>query len=361
MLKSSLIILSNWFKLASTKTIKIYKMNKRSFILLLSLLASYQLTHAQVKGIGTIGFYNLENLFDTEDDPTINDEEFLPTGKNQWNEERYANKIKNMSRVIADMAGGVDILGVSEVENRKVLEDLVQSPKLKGKQYQIVHFDSPDRRGIDVALLYRNRAFKPFATNKISFNDPQDPEFRTRDILWVKGLYHGDTLHVAVNHWPSRRGGKEDKRLMAAALLRKAVDSVQAINPNAKIVIMGDLNDDPTNKSVKKVLLAGGKINKLEPGMLFNTSADTFRKGYGTLYYRGAWNLFDQIIVSQSLLEGNSTNYHYVNDSFMVYAAEYMRQHSGEDKGAPFRTFSYGAYKNGYSDHYPAFIVIGKD
>lgn len=335
-------------------------MNTKSIFILVALLSSYSFSWAQVRGIGTIGFYNLENFFDTEDDPAINDEEYLPNGRNKWDNERYSNKIANMSRVIADMAGGVDILGVSEIENRKVLEDLVQSPKLRGKQYQIIHFDSPDRRGIDVALLYRTRAFKPFAATKISFNDSEDPDFRTRDILWVKGLYHGDTLHVAVNHWPSRRGGKEDKRLMVAGLLRKTVDSVQAINPNAKIVIMGDLNDDPTNKSLKKVLLAEGKMKKLEPGMLFNTSADTFRKGYGTLYYRGAWNLFDQIIVSQSLLEENSSNYHYVNDSFMIFAAEYMRVPNGDNKGAPLRTFSYGVYKNGYSDHYPAFIVIGE-
>ena len=336
-------------------------MKKKIIYIFLIFLFLNELANAQVKGIGTIGFYNLENFFDTVDDPNINDEEFLPTGANKWDNEKYANKINNMSRVIADMAGGVDIFGVSEIENRKVLEDLVQSPKLRAKRYQIVHFDSPDLRGIDVGLLYRQGVFQPFAVKKISFKDPEDPDFKTRDILWVKGLYNGDTLHVAVNHWPSRRGGKEDKRLMAAALLRKTVDSVQAINPQAKIVLMGDFNDDPTNRSIKKVLMADNKISKLTPGMLYDAAGDTFKKGYGTLYYRGAWNLFDQIIISQSLLQEHATNYHYVNDSFSIFAAKYMQEPSGDNKGAPLRTFSYGVYKNGFSDHYPTFIVIGKN
>ena len=315
---------------------------------------------AQEKPIGTLAFYNLENLFDTEDDPEIDDEEYLVEGDRQWTEERYQNKLNNMSRVIADMANGPDILGVSEVENRKVLEDLIQTDRLKMKRYQIIHFNSPDHRGIDVALIYKQGIFTPFDVRTIKFNDPNDPEFKTRDILWVKGLYNKDTLHVAVNHWPSRRGGKEDKRIIAAEILRRSIDSVQNINPEAKIVLMGDFNDDPSNKSVKKVLLADDKENKLEKGMMFNASGSTFKQGYGTLYYRGAWNLFDQIIISQSLLKDKATNYHYIPDSFRVVASDYMQVPKGDDKGAPLRTFSYGVYKNGFSDHYPSIIFIGK-
>ncbi len=335
-------------------------MCKKSTLLIILILYLISPTFSQQKAAGTIGFYNLENLFDTVDDPAINDEEYLPKGGNSWDDKKYQSKITNMSKVIADMAYGVDILGVSEVENRKVLEDLVTSSKLKIKNYQIIHFDSPDLRGVDVALIYRKSAFTPFVIKKISFKDPEDSNFKTRDILWVKGLYLGDTLHVAVNHWPSRRGGKESKRLLAAQILRNAVDSVTLINPNAKIVLMGDFNDDPSNKSIKKILKATSKNKMEDSSQLYNASGKTFKNGYGTLYYKGAWNLFDQIIISQSLMIDNSTNYFYTPNSFNIFAADYMRDKKSENKNAPLRTHSRGAYKNGFSDHYPVFIIIEK-
>jgi predicted extracellular nuclease len=268
--------------------------------------------------------------------------------------------LDNMSKVIAEMTYGPDIIGVSEVENRKVLEDLVNTSALKGKQYQIIHFDSPDYRGIDVALLYRQNKFTPFFTKQIPVDDPDNSSFKTRDILWVKGLYFGDTLNVVVNHWPSRRGGKEDMRILAAQTLRKHLDSTLANYPESKIILMGDFNDDPTNRSIRKELLAEGKEKKLEAGYFYNTSWDTFKDGFGTLFYRGAWNLFDQIIISQSLLKSKNSNYYYIPESFKVYAPVWMREEKGNNAGAPLRTFSYGVYKNGYSDHYPSFIVIGK-
>ena len=328
------------------------------YIILFTVLSFSAALQAQ-QPVGTIGFYNLENLFDTEDDPNINDEEYLPEGENKWTEERYQNKLAHMSRVISEMANGPDIVGLCEVENRKVLEDLVQMPSLAMKRYQIVHFDSPDQRGIDVALIYKQGVFLPFAIKKIGYVDPNNAEYKTRDILWVKGLYQGDTLHVAVNHWPSRRSG-EEKRILAAELLRRAVDSVQTVNPDAKIVLMGDFNDDPSNRSIKRALLADSKLKKMTPNMLYNTSYDHFKKGYGTLFYRGAWNLFDQIIISQSLLSDRATNFHYIPDSFRVFAAEYMVQKEGEYRGAPHRTFVAGVYKNGYSDHFPSLIFFGR-
>ncbi|MBK6264113.1 endonuclease/exonuclease/phosphatase family protein [Marivirga sp. S37H4] len=327
-----------------------------TIVLFLYSLSSF----SQEKPIGVVAFYNLENLFDTEDDPTISDEEFLPEGKNEWTIERYQSKLENMAKVISSMTYGPDIVGLAEVENRKVLEDLVQTGAMAPKKYQIVHFDSPDGRGIDVALIYRSDKFKPFHTKKIVFKDPDNPNFKTRDMLWVKGLYAGDTLNVVVNHWPSRRGGKQEMRVMAAEILRKNIDSVQQINPEAKIILMGDFNDDPTDKSVRKVLRADGKIKKLEKGDLYNPSMKTFKDGFGTLYYKGAWNLFDQIIISKSLLEQNSEKYHYIDNSFKVYAPEWMREADGENRGAPLRTFSYGVFKNGFSDHYPSFIVLGQ-
>jgi len=337
--------------------------SKLKFIILTLLVAASSISKAQQKDvpIGVVGFYNLENLFDTVDDPDINDEEFLPEGKKEWTEERYQEKLGNMAKVIANMAGAPDILGVCEVENRKVLEDLVLNEQLINNRYQIVHFNSPDYRGIDVGLLYKPNKFIPFYSKNIAFKDPDNADFRTRDILYVKGIYYGDTLNVFVNHWPSRRGGKEEKRVMAAQLLRSHVDSITSANPAAKIVIMGDLNDDPRDKSVKKVLNADNKIKKSETDKLYNPSANIYEKGYGTLMYRGAWNLFDQIIISQSLMKGKSESYFYIDNSFQVFAPEWMQVKEGPYKGASIRTFVGANYKNGYSDHYPTFIVLGID
>ncbi len=304
----------------------------------------------------TVGFYNLENLFDTVDDKTIKDEEFLPNGKNEWNEEKYANKLEKMSLVLAAM--NLDVVGVSEVENRKVLEDLVTHANLKRLGYQIIHFDSPDRRGIDVALLYKPRIFRPFSTGMIPVWTAEDPDFITRDILLVKGLVGNDTLTVFVNHWPSRRGGKEDKRLLAARVLRSSVDSLFNLNPEAKIICMGDFNDDPTNRSLKKELRAVGKIEQLENNALYNTSFTTFKKGYGTGVYNGSWNLFDQLIVSKSLIKYQENSLHYKLSSFTIFAPKWMQVQAGEHKGSPYRNFSYGVYQNGYSDHYPVYIIL---
>ncbi len=337
--------------------------SKLKFIILTFLAIICADTQAQVKGdtpIGVVGFYNLENLFDTEDDPEISDEEYIPDSDKAWTVERYNEKLGNMAKVIAALPGPPDILGVCEVENRKVLEDLVLHPLLAQERYQIIHFNSPDFRGIDVALLYKPSRFIPFHSKTIGLNDPDDEGFRTRDILYVKGIYAGDTLNVFVNHWPSRRGGKEDKRILAAQTVRNTVDSITTSYPAAKIIVMGDLNDDPRNKSVKKVLNADNKLDKKDPHQLYNPSANTYEKGYGTLYYRGAWNLFDQIIVSRSLLKANSDTYHFIEDSFQVFAPVWMQVKEGEYKGAPNRTFVGNVYKNGYSDHYPTFIILGK-
>lgn len=337
--------------------------NTKYALFILSLTLCYYSGVAQKKDtpIGLIGFYNVENLFDTVDDPDNKmDQEYLANGKNKWDDTRYQSKLKNISKVISGIGNGPDIVGLCEVENRKVIEDLVQTPALKNKRYQITHFDSPDFRGIDVALIYKTGVFKPFDTKLIPFKIEGEADYKTREMLWVKGLYNKDTLNVVVCHWPSRRGGKEQKRIMAARLLRKAIDSAQQVNPDAKIILMGDFNDDPRNKSIKNELRAGGKVDKLSEGDFYNTSINTFKKGYGTLSYRGTWNLFDQIIVSQSLLKKNSESYYYIPDSFSPFGPDWIRVKDGEYAGSPKRTFSRGRYLNGYSDHFPSFILIGK-
>lgn len=320
---------------------------------LLSLAAACLLVPALAQTKNTIGFYNIENLFDTSDDPAINDEEFLPNGKNQWTEERYKTKLANMAQAIAGI--NPDILGLCEIENRKVIEDLVKQPALAAKKYQIVHFDMHDPRGVDVALIYRPAVFKPFAFIQIPIIDNEEPGFKTRNILWVKGLFNNkDTLQIAVNHWPSRRGGKETKRLIAAEALRKTFDSVLTVNPQANIIAMGDFNDDPNNRSIKKILTAPSAKN---PAELYNAAEPTFKKGYGTLAYNGLWNLFDQIILSPALTDTKGTEYE--PGSFTIFAPAIMRESAGKYAGAPKRTFRGDEYvPTGYSDHFPVFIHI---
>lgn len=330
-------------------------MKKTLLILLIVANTAFTVVAQQKPAQSAIGFYNIENLFDTDDDPNTIDEEFLPNGRNNWTTERYQQKLANMSKVLAAMS--LDIVGLCEVENRKVLEDLVQHPNLIQHRYQILHFDMRDARGVDVALLYKPSVFKPFDTKIIQINDPNEPNFLTRDILWAKGLFLGDTLHFAVNHWPSRRGGKEDKRLLAATVARAAVDSVLAINPKANIVFVGDFNDDPNNKSIKKIFLASD--DKAKNGTLLNTSEATFKKGYGTLAYNGVWNLFDQIIISSALADDEGIDY--IPDSFTIFAAKWMQETSGKYRGMPMRTFRGGNFNpEGYSDHFPVLIYIVK-
>lgn len=310
--------------------------------------------------LGVIGFYNVENLFDTEDDPEKRDEDFLPDGRNKWTSERYDKKLFNLAKVLSSIGGGPDILGLCEVENRKVVEDLAKRPELKKKAYQVVHFDAPDRRGIDCALLYNPRVFVPFHTQAVPFKDPENPEFLTRDVLYVKGLFQKrDTLHILVNHWPSRRGGKEDKRIMAGALARSVVDSIQKVNKDAKIILMGDFNDDPTNKSIKNELRASNKLKKMEEGDLYHTGLKFFKQGYGSLKYQGVFNLFDQLIISQSLLKQNTKDVFYMDNSFQVFSPEWMHVKEGKYAGYPFRTYAGGVYQAGYSDHFPVFMFIG--
>jgi len=312
-------------------------------------------SYGQKRVVGAVGFYNVENLFDTSDAEGKRDGEYTPDGENEWDQDKYESKLDNLAKVISTMAKGPDILGLSEVENLRVISDLVSHQKLRSFGYQIVHQESPDRRGIDCALIYKADRFK--LLNYKTYKFPSE-DYVTRDVLHVNGLYFGDSLHVLVNHWPSRYGGQADKRNRAAELVRNKVDSLLNINPKSKIIIMGDFNDDPINKSIKKILRARKK-RKLKPGDLFNTSAKTFSNGYGTLYYRGVWNLFDQVIVSQGLLNDDE-GIVYTPNSFSIFGPEWMRVKSGQYATAPKRTLVRGVYHGGYSDHFPSYILISK-
>ncbi|WP_298546947.1 endonuclease/exonuclease/phosphatase family protein [uncultured Aquimarina sp.] len=321
--------------------------------------------------VNTIAFYNVENLFDTEDDPITYDDDRTPNGKDHWTEKIYKDKLKNMAKVISEIGSDVTknapaLIGVAETENRKVLEDLVNEPVLLPKDYGIVQFDSPDRRGIDVALLYQKSLFRPINTSVhellIYNNGDEKKRVYTRDQLLVSGYLDGDLIHVIVNHWPSRSGGEARsryKREKAAALNKKIIDSLFAVDPYAKVITMGDLNDDPDNTSVKKVLGAKSDKEDVKLKGLYNPMYNMSKKGIGSLAWRDSWNLFDQIIVSKGLLDKDYTTYKYYKAG--VYNKNYLANPRGRYKGYPYRSFANGAYTGGYSDHFPVYIYLIKE
>ena len=319
----------------------------------------------------TVAFYNLENLFDTENDPITFDDDRTPDGKDRWTLDIYEDKLKKMARVISEIGEELThntpvIIGVSEIENRKVLEDLINQPALLSKNYGIVHFDSPDRRGIDVALLYQKEIFKVTnsSNHELILYDTEETDRRvyTRDQLLVSGVLDGDKIHFIINHWPSRSGGEarsRPKREAAATLNRKIIDSLQNQDPYAKIITMGDLNDDPSNGSVKKILGAKGKKVRVGDFDLFNPMERMYKKGVGTLAYRDGWNLFDQIIISGQLLKKDFSSYRYYKAG--IYNKPYLSNRSGQYKGYPFRSYANGRYTGGYSDHFPVYIYLIKE
>ena len=333
--------------------------------------------------INTIAFYNLENLFDTINDPNINDEDFIYTPEN------YKDKLQKLERVISQLGTSADqknspvILGVAEIENRQVLEDLCKQPLLAEKGYAVIHFDSPDKRGIDTGFLYQKGHFEPTsfknyalivtedetdkkAKDKVKVEDTDDnvvdiktKRIYTRDQILMTGLLDGEEMHFIVSHWPSRRGGEKRSsplREAAAALNKKIIDSLQIINPNAKIFTMGDLNDGPFNKSVKQVLGAKGDEKEVQPLGLYNPAEKLMNKGIGTLAFRDSWDFFDQIIISEPLLRKDYSSWRYWKAG--VYNAPFMIQQTGQYKGYALRNGTLGP---GYSDHFPSYIYLIKE
>ncbi|HNS16559.1 MAG TPA: endonuclease/exonuclease/phosphatase family protein [Bacteroidales bacterium] len=317
--------------------------------------------------LGCVAFYNLENLFDTVNDPSINDEEFLPEGRNRWDGKRYADKLERLSSVIARIGtdlnpDGPAVLGVSEIENRAVLEDLVQTESLKNRDYQIVHFQSPDRRGIDVGLLYQPKYFRLIHAASHRLVIPGEPNYRTRDQLVVSGTFDGDTLYCIVCHWPSRSSGEKvtlPYRIAAAGLSRSIVDSILTDSPEARIILMGDLNDNPVNKSVVKILGSTPDKELAVGQTLYNPMTYLYRKGIGSTAWRDSWSLFDQMIVSPSLIRGDLNSYRFY--TVRIFNERFLAQSEGEYKGYPYRTFGGGVYLGGYSDHFPVYLFLYKE
>lgn len=348
-----------------------------TFIILLSIAIS---ATAQKQGY-VVGFYNVENLFDIYDDPIKNDAEFLPDGANKWTQAKYEKKLSNIARVIKAMKedNGVyhTILGVSEIENRLVLEDLVSQSEIAEANYQIVHFDSPDRRGVDVGLLYRPDQFTLMDSRSIpyTFDSPDikfdmSPEdqalFRTRDILMARGEIDGEMFAFFVAHLPSRIGGKGlDLRNRGAEIIYDNADSLMKAFPGIKIVVMGDMNDNPTDESIAKYLHGKESIDKVGTDDFFSPFIKMLKDGYGSIAYQGEWSIYDIILVNQALATAPDgglkiMQLHRKGYYGRVFKKPFMTQQTGQYKDTPFRTFSNGTFIGGYSDHYPTYIAIGK-
>lgn len=338
------------------------------FVALFFLTSQFSFGQKKNYQIDAIAFYNLENLFDTINDPNKKDEEFLPTGDFHYTSKVYKNKLHNLATVLSQIAidkipDGPAFFGVSEIENEQVLKDLIQEPELKNRKLKIVHFESPDLRGIDVGFLYNPKFFKVLNAEplKVDISKNGSNDF-TRDVLYVMGLLNGDTVHVMVNHWPSRLGGESAsmwKRKLAASVCKKRADSILKLSPQAKIIIMGDLNDDPIDPSVAQVIGAQEKDKAIKSGHFFNPWIAYYKKGIGTLGYNDSWNLFDQIIISNAFITP-------VKGTWQFYMAEifnrpFMKTQSGQYAGYPHRSFSNGNWIDGYSDHFPTYIYLIKE
>ena len=311
-------------------------------------------------------FYNLENLFDTVDDPAKRgDDEFLPRSVYRWTQEKYERKLDNIARVLSLLGRelcpmGPAVIGVSEVENRKVLEDLVARPKVSDMGLKVIHYESPDWRGIDCALLYNPAIFTPTSSRPYPYPS-EDPNFKTRDQLLVSGLLAGEEVHIIVNHWPSRYGSKSSSLREAAARgVKHIVDSLYQSNPSAKVIIMGDLNDDPVDAGTSFVLKARRLPHEVAPQGLFNTMWRLYEQGVGSLAYQGKWNLFDQIIISEPLLNADpERGLKYLKPE--VFNRDFLVQKEGRNKGYPHRTFSDNTFIDGYSDHFPTLIYLYRE
>lgn len=322
--------------------------------------------------VNTIAFYNVENLFDAENDQTIKDE-YSPIMEMSegLREGVYQKKLKNMAYVIPQIGADVSknapaVIGLCEVENRRVMEDLANQKEMLSYDYGIVHYDSPDRRGIDVALMYQKKLFKPTNTNShellIYDNNEPDKRIFTRDQLVVSGELDGDKIHFIVNHWPSRSGGEAKsrfKREKAAALNKTIIDSLQAIDPYAKVITMGDFNDGPYNTSIKEILDAKAEMEEVELKGLYNPMENMQKKGIGTIAYRDSWDLFDQMIITKPLIEKDYSSYRFYKAG--VFNPQFLSTPRGKYKGYPYRSFSDGGFSGGYSDHFPVYIHLIKE
>jgi predicted extracellular nuclease len=309
--------------------------------------------------IYTIAFYNVENLFDIIDDPDKHDDDFLPGSEKRWTNKRYKKKIYKLGTAISQIgkerSGKAPILvGLAEVENKKVLEDLAKTNHLEGHDYGFVHYDSPDKRGIDVALLYQKKHFEVIDSKSISIDitaEGDSPDY-TRDILLIEGKLNDEHLYIIVNHWSSRREGAKEtefKRMIAAEKVIEIAGDIRNKDSDAKIIVMGDFNDDPSSKSIQQL------TNTLD---LYNPMETLLSYTRGSLNHKFKWNIFDQIMISTNFFETEQGSHSFSKAD--IFDEEFLRIYKGKFRKQPFRTFVGAKYKGGYSDHFPVFIQLKK-
>ena len=355
-------------------------MNKLSFLAILALLIGMATASAEEKkySLYGIGFYNLENLFDTIHDKGKNDYQYLPDGQNRWNGRKYRQKLRNMARVLADMGTdktpqGCAVIGVSEVENERCMADLCKQEALRKRGYKFCHVEGPDKRGVDCALLYNPKLFQVRNVKLVPYVyvKPEDSDRATRGFLTVSGTLAGEHVTVIVNHLPSR-GATSFYREEGGRQIRLVKDSLLRDDPKVKIFIMGDMNDDPQDKSMAQALGAKRKMKDVEDDGLWNPWWDVLASGTGTLQYDAKWNLFDQIILSRSLLEPKAMMKKDFKPSdidcsslkyyrHQIFRRDYLFQKEGKYKGNMLRTHAGGSWLNGYSDHLPTVVYVIKE
>jgi len=316
-----------------------------------------------------VAFYNLENYYDTIHNPAVKDEDFTPNGAMHYTSKIYWDKTEHLAKVISLIGtdihpGTVDgpaLLGVAEIENDTVLNDLTHNHFISARKYQFVHYDSKDARGIDVALIYNPKYFVVEQSRAIAVKFPGSKKFFTRDILWVKGKLDGETVSVYVNHWPSRLGGEEKSapfRKLAASICKRHIDSIAFADGVQKVIIMGDFNDDPISPSIIDILGAKEKKETVKKNGIYNPWIELFKKGNGTLAFEDTWSLFDQIMLTAPWLNQQQSGYFYKQQ--FIFNREFMIEHIGPYKGYPMRTYDGNNYRGGFSDHFPTYVVLLK-
>jgi predicted extracellular nuclease len=301
-----------------------------------------------------IGFYNCENFYDTNNQINVIDEEFLPNSSKEYNAEKFKSKTNRISKIILALGNlehpenktGVAFMGLAEIENRSVLNSIVNHPTLLKYHYKVIHFDSKDPRGIDVGFIYNPQIFNPIQYRPYSINTKTHAkDYPTRDILFIKGIIQNELINVLVNHWPSRRGNSKlarQRRIWAGEICTQIIDSIHKAYPAEKFVMMGDFNDNPIDKSLKNI-------------PLYNPFQSLFKSGVGTLAYKDAWNLFDQILISPSLKNENNPLIYYKS---VIYSNSDMIEGTGRYRGYPKRTWNGDQFNNGYSDHFPVAVIF---
>jgi hypothetical protein len=351
---------------------KISSVIKRNlfFTAILSLCSLSSFAQKKSYHVSAVAFYNFENFFDADDDPkNPGDDEFTPGGPYHYTQTIFEQKAHNLATVIKQLGAevtpdGPALIGTAEIENDHVLEVLVSQPEIKDRNYKFVHFESPDSRGIDVALLYNPKYFQVVSARALNVDISMSGEKggHTRDVLYVIGTLAGDTVHVFVNHWPSRRGGEAASaplRAIAAGVDKKMIDSIMSVNPASRVIVMGDLNDDPVSPSVAKVLGAKGDKEKVGQTGMYNPWVSYYKQGLGTLAYNDAWNLFDQIMVSGEWLKQPDEHWRYYKSE--VFSRDFLKNKFGSGRGTPHRSFDINnVWDNGYSDHFPTILYFVK-